>query len=159
MLTNITKDFKRLQDRIAEYNHYIQENGLVDFQYYSEVSDYKFEFLYYNLTDFLTKAFMNKGGLNEYEMESILDAFDKVYFYKTLPMEPNFDLLKGSWNDIPKVSIKAYGDNRSIVQDLQTNNPILLQILLWIRMHIMESDIEDFKYISLASIINQFYNL
>lgn len=156
MLSYIKQDFNKLQQHISEYN---SKEGLVDFEDYVDIQEHKQNFLYYDMLEFLNTAFFYKARMNKYDVESVIDAFEKVYQSKSLPLEPHFEILNGSSNDIiPNVSIKTYGPVESIIQDVQTNNPILLQVLLWLRIHIMDT-IPEFKNISMASIVSKYYDL
>lgn len=156
MVSTILKEYNKLQQHILEFE---SKEGLIDFEDYVDIQEHKQDFLYYDVLEVLNDTFFYKARMDKYDVESIIDAFEKVYASKLLPLEPHFESLDDSLNDIiSNVSIKTYGSVESIVQDVQANNPILIQVLLWLRIHIMDT-IPEFKKISMASIITKYYDL
>ena len=156
MLSTILKEYNKLQQHILEFE---SKEGLIDFEDYVDIQEHKQDFLYYVVLEVLNTVFFYKARMDKYDVESAIDAFEKVYASKLVPLEPHFDTLEDSLNDItPNVSIKTYGSVESIVQDTLTHNPILIQVLLWLRIHIMDT-IPEFKKISMASIITKYYDL
>jgi hypothetical protein len=156
MVSTILKEYNKLQQHILEFE---SKEGLIDFDDYVDIQEHKQDFLYYDVLEVLNDVFFYKARMDKYDVESIIDAFEKVYVSKLVPLIPNFETLEDSLNDIiSNVSIKTYGSVESIVQDTLTNNPILIQVLLWLRIHIMDT-IPEFKKISMASIITKYYDL
>ena len=158
MLTDIKHNYKRLQNKIEIYQQNMED--LVDFEDYEDLQGSKRDFLLYDIGDFISKSFMLYARLNEYDIESIINAFDKVYLMDApgLLSNKDFDLLNGKFEDIEKIYINPVGDVRNIIKDLYDKNPILFQILLWVKIHIME-EILDFKNISISSIMAKYYKL
>ena len=156
MISNILKEYNKLQQHISEVE---SKEGLIDFEDYVDIQEHKQDFLYYDVLEVLNDTFFYKARMDKYDVESIIDAFEKVYASKLLPLEPHFESLDDFLNDIiPNVPIKTYGSVESIVQDTLTHNPILIQVLLWLRIRIMDT-IPEFKKISMASIITKYYDL
>ena len=156
IFSTILKEYNKLQQRISEAE---SREGLIDFEDYVDIQEHKQDFLYYEVLEVLNNAFFYKARMGKYDVESIIDAFEKVYASKLLPLKPHFESLDDSLNDIiSNVSIKTYGSVESIIQDTQANNPILIQVLLWLRIKIMDT-IPEFKKISMASIITKYYDL
>ena len=155
MISTILKEYNKLQQHISEFE---SREGLIDFEDYVDIQEHKQDFLYYEVLEVLNTAFFYKARMGKYDVESIIDAFEKVYASKLVPLEPHFETLEDLSNITPNVPIKTYGSVESIIQDTQTNNPILIQVLLWLRIHIMDT-IPEFKKISMASIITKYYDL
>ena len=155
MLTTILKEYNKLQQHISEVE---SKEGLIDFEDYVDIQEHKQDFLYYEVLEVLNTAFFYKARMDKYDVESIIDAFEKVYASKSVPLEPHFETLEDLSDIIPNVPIKTHGSVESIIQDTQANNPILIQVLLWLRINIMDT-IPEFKKISMASIITKYYDL
>lgn len=155
MVSTILKEYNKLQQHILEFE---SKEGLIDFEDYVDIQEHKQDFLYYDVLEVLNTAFFYKARMDKYDVESIIDAFEKVYASKLVPLIPNFESLEDLSNIVPNVPIKTYGSVESIVQDTLTHNPILIQVLLWLRIHIMDT-IPEFKKISMASIITKYYDL
>ena len=156
MLSTILKEYNKLQQHISEFE---SREGLIDFEDYVDIQEHKQDFLYYDVLEVLNTAFFYKARMDKYDVESIIDAFEKVYASKSVPLEPHFETLEYLSNiAILNVPIKTYGSVESIIQDTQANNPILIQVLLWLRINIMDT-IPEFKKISMASIITKYYDL